>query len=73
MGHKVRCRHAAQGAEQAAEAGVCVCVCGQRTGGRRSVPGKEVGSGCKLEVHQRRTLLMGGSRREGNKNDPERG
>ena len=32
--------------------------CGRRLGGRRSVPGKEFGRGCKLEVIQQRPLLM---------------
>ena len=38
---------------------------GKRPGGRRSVPGKEVGIGCNREVIRQQPLLMGGVSREG--------
>ena len=41
--------------------------CGRRPGGWCYVPGKEVGIGFKLEVLQRRPILMGRGRRGGNK------
>ena len=41
--------------------------CGRCPVGWRSVPGKEMGSGCKGEMIQQRPLLVGGGSSGGNK------
>ena len=63
MAEKVGTRQRAQIERQRLACGGC----GRRPGGRRSMSGKELGSGCDREVRQKIPLLRGGGSRGGNK------